>query len=76
VNTHRTRSVETRLAVAGLSIRSGNVFEIACDPELEVWSDVAEAIAPRQKALPVTNLWSFPPASVSAVELDVVAAKE
>ncbi|MGE5607892.1 MAG: twin-arginine translocation signal domain-containing protein [Bacillota bacterium] len=76
VNTHRTRSVETRLAVAGLSIRSGNVFEIACDPELEVWSDVAEAIAPRQKALPVTNLWSFLPASVSAVELDVVAAKE
>ncbi len=73
VNTNRTQSVEARLAVTGHGIRAGQVFEIACDPELEIWSAVAEAIAPRQEQLPVNGSWTFPPASVSAVELDIAA---
>lgn len=72
VNTNRTRSIEARLAVAGMRIQSGQVFEIACEPEFEVWSDVAEAIAPRQKPLPPAGTWSFPPASVTALELNAV----
>lgn len=74
VNTNRASAVEADLAVEGMTIRSGRVFEIANDPEFEVWSAVAEAIAPRQRELGSAGVWSFPPASVSAVELDVVAS--
>jgi hypothetical protein len=55
---------------AGLSIRSGRVFQLAADPEFEVIETQAETIVPVQKELPADGLWTFPPASVSAVELD------
>ena len=71
VNTHRTRSVEARLVVEGMTIRSGEAFEIACEPEFEVWSGVADAMAPKRRALPNAGPWTFPPASVSALELEV-----
>jgi len=51
VNTHRTRSMAARLTVRGMSVRSGKVLEIAADPEFEVWSDVAAALAPKRKEL-------------------------
>jgi alpha-L-arabinofuranosidase len=71
VNTSRTRSVNAQLAIAGMTIRAGSVFEIATDPEFEVWADVADVIAPRQKPLTADGQWTFPAASVSAVELEV-----
>ena len=71
VNTSRTRSVGARLAVEGMTIRSGSVFEIATDPEFEVWSAVAETLAPKRKEVATGGSWTFPPASVSAVELEV-----
>jgi alpha-L-arabinofuranosidase len=70
VNINRTRAITARLAVGGMTLRSGKVFEIATDPEFEVWSAVAERIAPRQKTLETTKPWTFPAASVSAVELE------
>ncbi|MBP7053365.1 MAG: alpha-L-arabinofuranosidase [Phycisphaerae bacterium] len=73
VNTNRTRSVTTRLAVEGLNVRSGQVFELVADPEFEVIQTQAREIQPVRKDLPSTGLWTFPPASVSAVELDGVA---
>jgi alpha-L-arabinofuranosidase len=71
VNTSRTRSVDARLAVEGATIRSGRVFEIAADPEFEVWSATAETLAPKPKDIPPGGRWTFPAASVSAVELEV-----
>ena len=75
INTNRTRSVETTLAVKGLSIKRGKVFEIATDPEFEVWSETRDVIAPQAKTMPENGVWTFPAASVSAVELDVVDAE-
>jgi alpha-L-arabinofuranosidase len=72
VNTKRTSSVAARLQVRGKRIRSGRVFEIAADPEFEVMEDCADVLSPRQKALPESGCWTFPPASVSAVELTVL----
>ena len=46
VNTNRDRSVTTRLAVEGMSIRSGQVFELAADPEFEVIETQAREIKP------------------------------
>jgi hypothetical protein len=71
VNTQRARSVAARVTVAGMTIRSGSVFEIAVDPDFEVWAETRDVIAPRRKDLPAAGLWSFPPASVSALELEV-----
>lgn len=56
-----------------LAIRSGSVFEIAADPEFEVMSTSADVIAPIGRELPTDAAWTFPAASVSAVELEVRA---
>jgi hypothetical protein len=45
------------------------VFEIAADPELEILPDNADALAPACRELFADARWTFPPASVSAVEL-------
>jgi alpha-N-arabinofuranosidase len=69
VNTLRTRGVTTQLDVAGRAVQSGVVFEIAADPEVEILPDNAGVLAPVCKELPQGAQWTFPAASVSAVEL-------
>ncbi|MHC4396948.1 MAG: alpha-L-arabinofuranosidase [Planctomycetota bacterium] len=73
VNTKRTRSVTAQLAVGRMTIGSGRVFEIAIDPELEVFKSSPELLSPKQKILPESGLWTFAPACVSAIELEVKA---
>jgi len=74
VNTNRDRSVASRLAVDGMTIRFGKVFQLAAHPEFEVIETQAREITPVQKDLPPYGLWTFPPASVSAVELSAERA--
>jgi hypothetical protein len=69
VNTERTRPITAQLGVEGISVRSGTVHEIAADPSFEVWEACADTLAPVQRDLPPDGWWTFPPASVSAVEL-------
>jgi alpha-N-arabinofuranosidase len=69
VNTERTRAVEAQLDVDGRSIADGAVYEIAVEPEFEVLLDNADTLAPVRKDLPQGAQWTFPAASVSAVEL-------
>ena len=71
VNTHRRQSVTTRLAVQGMRISSGRVFQLAADPQYEVIETQPDGIVPVKKRLPQDGTWTFPEASVSAVELDV-----
>ena len=71
VNTNRDRSVSACLKVDGMEIVSGRIFELAADPEFEVIQTQSDEIVPRQKNLLESCRWNFPPASVSAVELDV-----
>jgi alpha-N-arabinofuranosidase len=73
VNTSRERSTSAQLGVEGMRIVSGRVFELAADPEFEVIETQSDEIQPREKSLPDNCHWTFPPASVSAVELDVEA---
>ena len=75
VNTQRTRSVPAQVTVAGMTIRSGSVFEIAVEPDFEVWAETRDVIAPRRKDFPAAGSWSFPPASVSALALEVTLAR-
>jgi hypothetical protein len=56
-----------------MKVVSGRIFELAADPEFEVIETQSDEILPREKSLPDNCRWAFPPASVSAVELDVEA---
>jgi hypothetical protein len=71
VNINRERSVSTQLAIAGMRIESGRVFEMAGDPEYEVIQTRPHEVRKVEKAVPPDARWTFPAASVSAVELDV-----
>ena len=74
VNTSRDRSTSAKLTVDGMTIISGRVFELAAEPEFEVIETQPSEILPVEKGLPQNRRWTFPPASVSAVELDVQQA--
>ena len=71
VNTNRTNSIGGRIAVEGMTIKSGRIFEITEDPEFEVIDSTRDKLSVTEKNLPGNRQWTFPPASVSAVELDV-----
>ncbi len=74
VNTSRDRSITAQLAVAGMQITSGRIFELSGDPEYEVIQTQPNDVALVEKNLPADAQWTFPAASVSAVELDVTAS--
>jgi alpha-L-arabinofuranosidase len=71
INTNRNRPVSACLTVDGMKIVSGRIFELAADPEFEVIETQSDEISPKEKNLPDSCRWTFPPASVSAVELDI-----
>jgi alpha-L-arabinofuranosidase len=71
-NTRRTRSVSATIQIPGHVIRSGRVFEIAADPMVEVsYLNDADVMRPREKPFVRDGEWDFPPASVSALELQI-----
>lgn len=74
VNTHRTRAISARFAIANMQIVSGAAFEIAADPTFEVWGEVREVIAPTEVSMNTDGGHTFPPASVSAIELKMRSA--
>ncbi len=69
VNTNRTRSVSVDFRVGGSEFKSAKVFQIAVDPDFEVWSATHEVLEPEELTVPQNGRWDFPGASVSAVEL-------
>jgi len=71
VNTQRVKSVSSRITIAGMEIQSGRVFELAGDPEYEVIQTQPHEVRVKEKVLPKGGRWTFPAASVSALELDV-----
>lgn len=76
VNTERTHSVDATLNVAGKKVTSGRVFTLATDPEFEVFEHRDDVLEPIEKPLPASSRWTFPAASVSAVEFGVQDATE
>jgi hypothetical protein len=70
VNTQRTRSVTATLGAGRLAVRSGRVFTLAADPEAEIIETDPDVVRLSEAALPADRRWSFPAASVTAVELE------
>lgn len=71
VNTNRTRSVSTKFEVEGMKIKAGRIFELAADPLFEIQELTAHLLTTETHELLRDHRWSFSPASVSAVELEV-----
>ena len=65
------RSVKAAISIEGLKIKSGKVFQIAVPPIREVYPDNADEFKPSVKPLPRDRTWTFPPASVSAIQLSI-----
>jgi len=74
VNTQRRRSAKARFKVDGMRVASGRIFWFALDPEFEVFEHRPEHTFPRETDLQPGQPWVFPPASVTAVELNLVPA--
>jgi hypothetical protein len=74
VNTQRTRSAKARFKVDGMKLAWGRAFWFALDPEFEVFEHRPEHTFPRESDLQPGEAWVFPPASVTAVELNVEPA--
>jgi len=73
VNTSRTGTVTANFNIAGMELKTGKVHYIALDPVYEVFEHKPEITLPKSTDLPSDKSWTFPAASVSAVELNVKA---
>lgn len=71
IKTNRDQSATANLRVDSMKITSGRIFELAADLEFEVIQTQSNEIVPKEKNLPEDCRWNFPPASVSAVELNI-----
>lgn len=74
VNTQRTRPVKTGFHIQGKKITGGRLFWFDLDPEFEVIEYLPECTFPKERDLDLNQPWTFPAASVSAVELTVEPA--
>jgi alpha-L-arabinofuranosidase len=74
VNTRRKGSVDIVLNLEGTAIASAKSYEITEDPEIEV-SELNQTVAMQTRRIERTHdgHWSFPAASVSAVEIELAA---
>jgi alpha-N-arabinofuranosidase len=70
-NVDRTRPVTARLDVLGRRIVAGRIYGISLPPDTEIFRSEPDLVRPRETALPPTAEWTFPAASVSAVEIDL-----
>jgi alpha-L-arabinofuranosidase len=76
VNTHRTRGVEATLQLDGHGWQEARVFEIAADTTEELsYLNSSDLMKTTERVLPPGGAWTFPPASVSAVEATLVPAR-
>ena len=73
VNTRREQAISARLQAEGFAVKCGRCFEIAADPRVEVLQSCPDVLRTEEKPLEDGALWTFPPASVSAIELDLEA---
>lgn len=72
VNTHRTMSVPTRIVVEGMQVTGGTVWSIEQSSTFEIFNrESSEMCDPVARPLPKDGAWSFPGASVSAIEVEL-----
>lgn len=71
VNIDMNTAVKTTLKIKGKKILKATAYEIAADPQLEITEMIPDAFKPHARAMLKNGEWTFPAASVTAVEIDV-----
>jgi len=71
VNTNRTRPVQARIEAGGATFGKGRMFSLAADPEVEIIETEPEVVRLVESVVPADGAWTFPAASVSAVEVEM-----
>ena len=74
VNTRRTQSVKSSFQIEGRRITGGRVYWFSLDPEFEVFEYRPECTFPNEGKVDLNSAWTFPAASVSAMELTMEPA--
>jgi alpha-N-arabinofuranosidase len=74
VNTRRSQPVSSTFHVHERKISAGRVYWFDLNPEFEVFEYRPECTFPKESALDLRSAWTFPAASVSAVELTLEPA--
>ncbi|MBN1185411.1 MAG: hypothetical protein JXB49_24210 [Bacteroidales bacterium] len=72
ININRTEPVSTELTIQGKKVKSGKVFCIALDPAHEIYQYEPDHTSPKESSISKNNKLTFPAASVSAVELEIM----
>jgi hypothetical protein len=70
INTQRRRAITVYRSVDGHNIESGRIYEMTTDPEFEIIAANPDPLAPKMQILNGSK-WTFPAASVSALELAI-----
>lgn len=73
-NIHRTQAVRAGFELGELTPKSATAFEIAVATDAEITRFRRDLLNPQEKRVALDGPWEFPPASVTAVELDCSAA--
>jgi alpha-L-arabinofuranosidase len=74
VNTSRTRSIQAELSLPSVTVRGATAYQMVDDPMVEVSElNSSEVMQVREMSLPPDGKWSFPAASVTAVEVELAA---
>jgi alpha-N-arabinofuranosidase len=74
VNTDRTHSAMIELHLSDAAIGTASAYQIADDPMTEVSElNSSEVMQIKHEALPLDGRWTFPAASVTAVEIELAA---
>jgi hypothetical protein len=69
VNTYRAQSVKSAFQIQGRRIARGRAYWFNLNPEFEIFEYHPQCTFPNEGMLDPTVAWTFPAASVSAVEL-------
>lgn len=68
-NVNRTQPVRCRLVVEGMTLSGGTAWEVAVEPTREIDDTCPDILNPVAKPVPAGGAWTFPAASVTAMEL-------
>lgn len=72
VNTSRIKPVITKITIDGMTVSNGSAWEISADPEFEILAAANDPLIPKERKVAVNEGISFPPASVTALKLELV----
>ncbi len=71
VNTNRKTAVAARLGIGQYALRRGKIFTLEAEPEAEIIETDPGVVRLSEDILPPEGNWTFPAASVTAMEIEI-----